>query len=120
MLISDTKHFNQDNTQEYCFMTHEFDRRYYREPFATLCTRYPGENAYPKSHFRVEWGPIFHSGRLDGSAKLLVIGQDPAQHETILRSILVGEAGRRVQGFMAKLGITKSQPSSWSCPTIIR
>jgi hypothetical protein len=37
-----------------------------------------------------------------------VIGQDPAQHETIVRRILVGEAGRRLQGFLAKLGVTKS------------
>jgi hypothetical protein len=56
----------------------------------------------------VEWGPIFHRGRLDGSARVLVIGQDPAQHETIIRRILVGEAGRRVQGFLAKLGVTHS------------
>lgn len=39
---------------------------------------------------------------------MLVIGQDPAQHETVVRRILVGEAGRRVQGFLAKLGITRS------------
>jgi hypothetical protein len=38
----------------------------------------------------------------------LVIGQDPAQHETVVRRILVGEAGRRLQGFLAKLGITRS------------
>jgi uracil-DNA glycosylase len=37
-----------------------------------------------------------------------VIGQDPGQHENILRRILVGEAGRRVQGLLAKLGITRS------------
>ncbi|HJV63039.1 MAG TPA: uracil-DNA glycosylase family protein, partial [Albitalea sp.] len=47
-------------------------------------------------------------GRLDGSARVLVIGQDPAQHETVVRRILVGEAGRRVQGLLAKLGITSS------------
>ena len=29
-------------------------------------------------------------------------GQDPGQHENVLRRILVGEAGRRVQGFLAK------------------
>ena len=40
--------------------------------------------------------------------KLLVIGQDPAQHETIGRRALIGTAGRRVQGFMAKIGITSS------------
>jgi hypothetical protein len=37
-----------------------------------------------------------------------VIGQDPAQHETIVRRILVGEAGRRLQGFLAKLGVIES------------
>src|SRR5206468_6713018 len=51
---------------------------------------------------------IFHRGRLDGTARLLVIGQDPAQSETIVRRILVGEAGHRTQGLMAKLGITRS------------
>ena len=89
-------------------MTHEFDQGYHSEPFRTLCANYPGEDAYPKSEFRIEWGPIFHRGRLDGSARILIIGQDPAQHETIIRRILVGEAGRRVQGFLAKLGIIKS------------
>ena len=39
---------------------------------------------------------------------MLVIGQDPAQHETVIRRILVGEAGRRAQGFLAKLGIERS------------
>jgi hypothetical protein len=46
--------------------------------------------------------------RLDGSARVLVSGQDPAQHEAIVRRILVGQAGQRAQGFLAKLGITKS------------
>ena len=58
--------------------------------------------------FRVEWGPIFHRGRLDGSARVVVIGQDPAQTQTVVRRVLVGEAGRRLQGLLAKLGITKS------------
>jgi hypothetical protein len=35
-----------------------------------------------------------------------VIGQDPAQHETIVRRVLVGEAGKRLQGLLGKLGIT--------------
>jgi uracil-DNA glycosylase len=39
---------------------------------------------------------------------VLVIGRDPAQHETIVRRTLVGGAGRRVQGLLAKLGITRS------------
>jgi hypothetical protein len=58
--------------------------------------------------FRLEWGPVFHRGRLDESAHVVVIGQDPAQHEAIVRRILVGEAGHRVQGFLHKLGINRS------------
>ena len=89
-------------------MAHTFDPGYFAEPFRTLCIEYPESDVYPPGQFRVEWGPIFHRGRLDGSARLLVIGQDPAQHETIVRRVLVGEAGRRLQGFMGKLGITQS------------
>jgi hypothetical protein len=89
-------------------MTHPFDPGYGAEPFRTLCEDYPGGDVYPPADFRVEWGPIFHRGRLDGSARVLAIGQDPAQHETIVRRILVGEAGERIQGFLAKLGIDRS------------
>jgi hypothetical protein len=78
------------------------------EPFATLARDYPGADVYPAADFRVEWGPIFHRGRLDGSAKLVLVGQDPGQHESIAHRILVGEAGQRVQGFLAKLGIERS------------
>jgi len=87
-------------------MNHPFDPGY-TGAFRTLCEQYPGEEVYPRSAFRTEWGPVFHRGRLDGSARVLVIGQDPAQHEIIARRILVGEAGHRVQGFLAKLGIDR-------------
>jgi uracil-DNA glycosylase len=93
---------------EQAVVSHPFDPGYVREPFLTLCAEYPEADVYPASQFRTEWGPIFHRGRLDGSARVLVIGQDPAQHETVVRRILVGEAGRRVQGLLAKLGITRS------------
>jgi hypothetical protein len=86
----------------------DFDPGYFREPFVSLVKEYPGANVYPPDQFRVEWGPLFHRGRLDGSARVLVVGQDPAQHETIVRRILVGEAGRRLQGFLGKLGISRS------------
>src|SRR5713226_2579054 len=89
-------------------MTHPFDPGYGNEPFRTLCADYPGADVYPPARFRVEWGPIFHRGRLDGSARVVVIGQDPAQHETIVRRVLVGEAGKRLQGLLGKLGITAS------------
>lgn len=89
-------------------MPHPFDPGYVAEPYLTLCADYPEADVYPPDQFRLEWGPIFHRGRLDGSARVLIIGQDPAQHETVVRRILVGEAGRRVQGFLSKLGITHS------------
>jgi hypothetical protein len=81
---------------------------YVARPYSELVADYPTETSYPFKDFRVEWGPIFHRGRLDGSARVLMIGQDPGQHENVLRRILAGEAGRRVQGFLAKLGITES------------
>src|SRR5687768_1428281 len=89
-------------------MSADFDPGYVKQPFKDLVRNYPGVEAFPPDQFRVEWGPIFHRGRLDGSARVLVIGQDPASHESIARRILVGEAGQRVQGALAKLGITKS------------
>ncbi|GEK22328.1 uracil-DNA glycosylase family protein [Cellulomonas xylanilytica] len=88
-------------------MTREFDRGY-RGSYRPLVESYPDETVYPADSFRVEWGPIFHRGRLDGSARVLVIGQDPAAHEAIARRILVGEAGQRAQGLLARLGITRS------------
>jgi hypothetical protein len=89
-------------------MARAFDPGYGLEPFRSLVADAPGPSVYPPSDFRLEWGPVFHRGRLDGSAHVLVLGQDPAQHETIFRRILVGEAGHRIQGFLAKLGIDRS------------
>lgn len=89
-------------------MAVDFDPGYGAEPFASLCREYPDDSVYPGRDFRVEWGPVFHRGRLDGSARVLVIGQDPAQHEVIARRILIGEAGHRLQGLLFKLGIERS------------
>jgi len=89
-------------------MATTFDPGICHEPFVTLCEQAPDESAYPYSAFRVEWGPIFYRGRLDGTARVLCIGQDPAQNEAVVRRILIGVAGHRVQGFLAKLGIDRS------------
>jgi uracil-DNA glycosylase len=83
----------------------DFDPGPVAEPFAALVRDAPGADVYPPSDFRVEWGPVFHRGRLDGTARVLIVGQDPGQHESIARRILVGEAGQRTQGFLAKLGV---------------
>ena len=89
-------------------MATPFDQGYGDAPWRALVEDYPGEAVYPATKFRTIWGPVFHRGRLDGTAKVLIIGQDPAQHENAGRRILVGEAGHRVQGFLAKLGMTQS------------
>lgn len=89
-------------------MSHPFDPGPVEQPFAGLAADYPGVEAYDPQRFRTEWGPIFHRGRLDGSARMLVLGQDPGQHESIARRCLVGEAGQRVQGFLWKLGLERS------------
>jgi uracil-DNA glycosylase len=88
-------------------MTHPFCPGY-PAPYAALVASYPGTDIYPAAAFRVEWGPIFHRGRLDGSTRLLVIGQDPAAEEDITRRILVGVAGQRTQGLLTRLGIVRS------------
>lgn len=89
-------------------MPHSFDPGPVAEPYASLVGDYPGPDVYPTSAFRTEWGPVFHRGRLDGTARVLVIGQDPAASEDITRRILVGEAGHRLQGLLAKLGVDRS------------
>ena len=77
--------------------------------FKTLCQKYPDDTVYKGADgFRSLWGPIFYRGRANGTARLLAIGQDPAQTEAVTRRILSGNAGRRAQGFVEKLGFSKS------------
>ncbi|WP_370423445.1 uracil-DNA glycosylase family protein [Streptomyces sp. QH1-20] len=87
---------------------HDFDPGCVEEPYATLARAFPGTEIYPPDDFRTEWGPVFHRGRLDGTARVLVIGQAPTAQEAVVRRILVGTAGRRLQGFLNKLGIETS------------
>src|SRR3954462_3680895 len=58
--------------------------------------------------FWYDWGPVFYRGRLDGSARFLGIASDPGPTERIAARTLVGDAGQRVQGFLTKLGLTRS------------
>jgi Uracil DNA glycosylase superfamily len=87
---------------------HEFCPGYGRAPYSALVSSYPDESVLKVDDFRVEWGPVFHRGRLDQTARILVVGQDPAQHEAVVRRILVGTAGRRLQGFLTRLGLDRS------------
>jgi len=87
---------------------HEFCPGYGRAPYSALVASYPDESVLKIDDFRLEWGPVFHRGRLDQTARILVVGQDPAQHESVVRRILVGTAGRRFQGFLTRLGLDHS------------
>jgi hypothetical protein len=60
------------------------------------------------SAFRLEFGPVFYRGRLNGSARVLVVGQDPSTDELLAQRILVGTAGQRTQRLLAKLGLSQS------------
>jgi len=74
---------------------------------AKLLLQYPDYSPV-KEYFWFNWGPIFYRGRLDKSAKILCVASDPGPTERIAGRALIGNAGQRVQGFLSKLGITKS------------
>lgn len=45
---------------------------------------------------------------MNGSARLLCVASDPGPTERVAGRTLVGDAGQRVQGFVSKLGLTRS------------
>src|SRR4029078_3958227 len=55
-----------------------------------------------------DWCPVLYRGRLDGSARLLCVASDPGPTERVALRTLVGDAGQRVQGFLTRLGLTRS------------
>lgn len=57
--------------------------------------------------FRVDFGPIYYRGRLDGTARVLIVGQDPAANELVGHRAFVGTSGQRLQGFLRRLGIRR-------------
>ncbi len=63
---------------------------------------------HPDRRFRLDFGPVYYRGRLDGSARLLVVGQDPATNEILAHRAFVGTSGQRLQRFLEKIGITRS------------
>ncbi|MDQ1699951.1 MAG: hypothetical protein QOG34_1814 [Frankiaceae bacterium] len=63
---------------------------------------------YPGNPFHTRFGPVFYRGRLDGTAKVLAVGQDPATDEILAGRAFVGDAGQHAQDFLRKIGITSS------------
>jgi hypothetical protein len=60
--------------------------------------------------FWYAFGPVFYRGRLDGSARVLGIASDPGPSECLpfARRTLIGDSGQKTQGFLTKLGLTRS------------
>jgi Uracil DNA glycosylase superfamily len=62
-----------------------------------------------RDEFRWHFGPMFYRGRLaDGGARVLVIGQEGAQDESLGHHSFVGGSGARMQHFLRHIGITQS------------
>lgn len=89
------------------FMPHNFDRGP-TGPWEAVFDRAPLDFYQRNARFRTEFCPVYYRGRLDGSARVLVIGQDPSTDEILAQRILVGEAGQLIQGLLRKLGIRRS------------
>lgn len=63
---------------------------------------------FPQHPFHTRFGPVFYRGRLDGTARVLVIGQDPSTDEILAERVFVGQAGQIAQNFLTRLGLTRS------------
>lgn len=84
---------------------HEFDHG----PSDALAAHFAAVPDPPDERdFWFDWGPVFYRGRVDGSARVLCVASDPGPTERIAGRSLVGNAGQRVQGLLAKLGLTRS------------
>lgn len=64
--------------------------------------------SHPAGRFRLDFGPVYYRGRLDGTARLLVVGQDPSTNEILGHRVFVGTSGQRVQRLLRKVGLGRS------------
>ena len=68
-----------------------------------------GKAVLGREKFRWHFGPMFYRGRLtDGDVRVLVIGQEGAQDESLGHRSFVGGTGARMQHFLHHIGITRS------------
>ena len=62
-----------------------------------------------EERFRWHFGPMFYRGRLqDNKVKVLVIGQEGAQDESLAHRSFTGGSGSRMQYFLNHIGISES------------
>lgn len=62
-----------------------------------------------RESFRWHFGPMFYRGRLgDSEVKVLVVGQEGAQDESLAHRSFAGGTGSRMQHLLNHLGVTRS------------
>lgn len=61
-----------------------------------------------RNAFRWHHGPMFYRGRLDGSAKVVIVGQEGAQDESLSHRSFTGGTGARMQHLLRHLGLDRS------------
>ena len=68
-----------------------------------------GKGKLGKEIFRWHFGPMFYRGRLKKNAvKVLIIGQEGAQDESLAHRSFTGGTGSKMQYFLKYIGITES------------
>ena len=67
-----------------------------------------GKAVTGREAFRWHFGPMFYRGRLDGSARVLLIGQEGAQDESLSHRSFTGGTGARMQHLLNHVGVTRS------------
>jgi uracil-DNA glycosylase len=67
-----------------------------------------GKAVVGREAFRWHHGPMFFRGRLDGSAKVLVVGQEGAQDESLSHRSFTGGTGARMQHLLRFIGLDRS------------
>jgi uracil-DNA glycosylase len=67
-----------------------------------------GQAVLHREAFRWHHGPMFFRGRLDGSARVVLVGQEGAQDESLSHRSFTGGTGARMQHFLRHLGVDRS------------
>ena len=67
-----------------------------------------GRAVLGREAFRWHHGPMFFRGRLDGSAKVVLVGQEGAQDESLSHRSFTGGTGARTQHLLRHLGLDRS------------
>jgi len=67
-----------------------------------------GRAVLGREAFRWHFGPMFYRGRLDGTARVLVVGQEGAQDESLAHRSFTGGTGARMQHFLRHIGLDRS------------